>query len=168
MLFSFISVSHAAGVPFCVTCSPGDCSNTEQTIVSDHQKGRQAIKQHMAQAFQKHEKWWEDVFWKQILLPAMMKMTTQLASVGIYQMMGIGMQFDAKEQLETQQLIQKLQARAYNEYSPSVEFCSVGSNTRSLAASDEKARHNVLALSEIALERQLGPVGSVGALQGGG
>lgn len=150
----------------CITCTAGDCSATEQTIVNDHVKGRAAIKAHMAQAFQLHEKWWQDIFWKQILLPAMMKMTTQLTAVGIYQMMGIGMELDAKEQLETQQLIQKMQARAVKDYSPSVDFCTVGSNTRSLAASSEKSRHNARAFSELALERQLGPVGSIGAEQG--
>jgi hypothetical protein len=150
----------------CITCTAGDCSATEQTIVSDHVKGRAAIKQHMARAFQDHETWWENIFWKQILLPAMMKMTEQLTAVGIYQMMGIGMEFDAKEQLETQQMMQKMQARALKDYTPSTDFCAVGTNTRSLAASTEKSRHNVVALGELALERQLGPVGSVGAAQG--
>lgn len=149
----------------CVTCSAGDCSATEQTIVSDHVKGRAAIKQHMAQAFQKHQTWWDDILWKQILLPAMMQMTTQLSAVGMFQMMGIGMQFDAKEQLEAQQLFQKLQAKAHKEYTPSAEFCAVGTNTRSLAASTEKSRHNILALNEMALERHLGVKAAISASQ---
>lgn len=149
----------------CVTCSAGDCSATEQIIVRHHVQGRAAIKQHMAQAFKLHQTWWEDILWKQILLPAMMKMTTQLSAVGMFQMMGIGMQFDAKEQLETQQLIQKLQAKAHKNYTPSAEFCAVGSNTRSLAASTEKSRHNITALNAMALERHLGTKGSIAAYQ---
>lgn len=150
----------------CVTCAAGDCSATESTIVRDHTMGRAAIKAHMAQAFRLHQQWWQNVFWRQILLPAMMKMNTQLTAVGLYQMMGVGMQFDAKHQLETQLMLQKMQARANRDYTPSKDFCAVGTNTRSLAASSEKSLHNTRALSALSLERQLGPSGSISAEAG--
>ncbi|MCD8497288.1 MAG: hypothetical protein LRZ85_03915 [Alphaproteobacteria bacterium] len=119
----------------------------------------------MALAFRLHQQWWYDKFWRQVLLPAMMQMANQLTSVGIYQMMGIGMQFDAKEQLEAQLLLQKMNVQAQKDYTPSSDFCAVGTNTRSLAASMEKSRHNTMALNAMALERHLGTRGSISAEQ---
>lgn len=163
----FTLPSRPALAHHCVTCTAGDCAATKAKIISDHVNGRMQIKQHMAAAFQYHQDWWEEVLWKQILLPAMMHMSTQLSASGMFQMFGIGMLLDAKHQLETQQMLQLMQAKAHKDYHPSNEFCIVGSNTRSLAASSEKSRRNIAALGDMALERNLGTYGHSAAEQGG-
>lgn len=150
----------------CVTCTAGDCEATRAKIISDHERGRREIKQHMAEAFEKHQTWWKEIFWKQILLPAMMHMTTQLSAVGMFQMFGIGTLLDSKHYLETQQLMQTMQAKAHKDYHPSAEFCAYGGNTRSLAASTEKSRLSVAAFTNMALERNLGTSAGGAAEQG--
>ncbi len=100
--------------------------------------------------------WFDQVFWQRYLLPAFMQMGMQLSAVGTEQVMAIGMFIDAKEQMETQRLLQKLHAKANKKYHISVGMCEFGSRVRSLVASERKGEMSSLILSERSLDRFLG------------
>ena len=100
--------------------------------------------------------WFDGTYWQQYMLPAFMQMGMQLSTVGTQQVMAIGMFLDAKEQLETQRLLQELQTRAHKDYHPSVGMCEFGTRIKSLAASERKGEINALLLSERSLDRFLG------------
>lgn len=74
--------------------------------------------------------------------PALEEMTKQLRSVALQQTMAFGTFLDAKHQMETQTLLQKLSARAHKDYQTSLGVCEFGSHVQSLAASEEKNRAN--------------------------
>ena len=94
-------------------------------------------------------------FFKQHVLAAMMMMTEQLVSAAMNQMLIIGTFFDAKEQLETQELFQKLAAQAHKDYSPSFEMCEIGTLSRSLGASQRRGEYNAYLLSQHMQDRQM-------------
>lgn len=72
------------------------------------------------------------------------------------QMEAIGMFFDAKEQLETQSLLQRKTAEAHKDYQPSEQMCTYGTFARELAATDRSADLTRAALSQEILQRELG------------
>lgn len=100
--------------------------------------------------------WFDITYWEQHMLPTFMHMGTQFASVGTFQVMIIGKFIDAKEQLETQRLLQELHARANKRYHPSVGMCEFGTRVLSLAATERKGDANALILSERSSDRLLG------------
>ena len=100
--------------------------------------------------------WFDTVYWEQNVLPAFMMMGNQFAAVGTMQVMIIGQFIDAKEQLETQRLLQELNARASKEYHPSLGMCEFGTRVTSLASSERKGEANALILSERSSDRLLG------------
>lgn len=95
-------------------------------------------------------------FWQRKMLPLFMQAGMQIGGVGMQQVMMIGMFFDAKEQLETQRLLQELHARANKDYHPNIGMCEFGTRIKSLAASERKGEMNSLILSERSLDRFLG------------
>lgn len=95
-------------------------------------------------------------FWEQELLPTITAMGTQLSGVAMQQVMMIGMFLDAKEQLETQRMLQVMQAEAHKNYHPSVGMCEFGTRIKSLAASERKGEANALIMSKRSTERFLG------------
>ncbi|MCB9982872.1 MAG: hypothetical protein H6861_04235 [Rhodospirillales bacterium] len=86
---------------------------------------------------------------------ALMMMTEQLSAVAMQQIEIIGTFLDAKEQMETQRLHQKLKAQAVKDYHPSEQMCRVGSYMRSVAAQEGKVRHDQQVLNDILLEKML-------------
>ncbi len=90
------------------------------------------------------------------LLPAWMMMTEQLVHTAMYQMFILGTFFDAKKQMETQTLFQKLTAEAHKDYQPSVEMCVFGTNVRSLAEADRNAEFTTHVMSQHSIDRQMG------------
>lgn len=102
------------------------------------------------------EVWFDTVFWQQYMLPAFVQMGVQLSAVGMQQIMAVGQFIDAKEQLETQRLLQELRAEAHKDYHPSVGMCEFGTRIKSLMASERKGEMNSLLLSERSLDRYLG------------
>ena len=113
-----------------------------------------------------HEEFMLEEMFFQRILPAMMLMTEQLTSLMAYQTMIIGTFFDAKQQLETQALYQKLTARAHKDYSPSTGMCMFGTNVRSVAAAEYNADFTKMVMNERFLDRQLGNEWSVGGGSG--
>ncbi len=104
-------------------------------------------------------------FWQLKMLPLFIQTGMQFAAVGSQQVMAIGMFLDAKEQLETQRLLQELHAKANKDYYPSIGMCEFGTRIKSLAASERKGEMNSLILSERSLDRFLGNK-STGAARG--
>jgi len=101
--------------------------------------------------------------WGGYLLPALMMMTEQLVHTAMHQMVMLGSMLDAKQALETQLTFQKLVAEAHQDYQPSVEMCTFGTNVRSLAAAERNAEFTTFAMSQRSLDRQLGNMGSSSA-----
>ncbi|MDB2682775.1 hypothetical protein N9Z27_00810 [Alphaproteobacteria bacterium] len=100
--------------------------------------------------------WMISVFWEDNVLPAMMLMSEQLTAVAIKQAQIIGSFIDAKHQMETQQVLQKMRAQAHKDYQPSVGMCEFGTGIKSLAASERRAEYNAYLLSQRAQDRHLG------------
>jgi len=103
-----------------------------------------------------HEKFLVSVFFEDNILPAMQLMAEQLTISAMHHVGVIGTFFDAKHQMESQRLLQNLQATAHKDYHPSVGMCEFGSNIKSLAASERKGEVNAVLLSQRSLDRQLG------------
>lgn len=129
------------------TCSSAcGCTSTKQT---------NATLPHITNEFIFHREWLTRIVWESHLLPALMLMTEQITTVAVTQTMAIGMLFDAKHQLESQRLLQSMQAQSHKDYQPSEGVCTFGTNTRALAASDQNTNTTKIALSSHAMARQL-------------
>ncbi|PJB70836.1 MAG: hypothetical protein CO093_06780 [Alphaproteobacteria bacterium CG_4_9_14_3_um_filter_47_13] len=112
---------------------------------------------------EKHERWLIEVFFMQYLAPALMMMTEQLTTVMAEQMLVVGTYFDADTQMDTQLLLQQLEAQAHKDYQPDFGMCEFGTNVRSLAASDFNGNYSRMVLNKHFMDRQLGNGSSVGA-----
>jgi hypothetical protein len=129
-------------------CSKGSCecqSNKDTPITIKH----------ITDEFIQHRKWLIKVLWEAHVLPSMMLMTEQISAVAMQQMLILGTLFDAKHQLESQRLLQDLQAQAHKDYQPSKGMCQFGTNTRSLAASDRNVDLTQIAIASRATQRNL-------------
>lgn len=87
-------------------------------------------------------------------LPAYNLMTQQFTVVMMHQMVILGAFFDAKQQLETQTLLQQMMAEAHKDYHPSMQMCRIGTNVRSLAASEARYRANTQILEAGLMQRE--------------
>ncbi|MCF8495688.1 MAG: hypothetical protein K9G62_03365 [Alphaproteobacteria bacterium] len=103
-----------------------------------------------------HKLFFKLFVWKDGVLGAMKFMAEQLSAVAMQQSFIVGTFMDAKHRLETQQILQTLNARAHKDYHPSIGMCEFGSEAKSLAASDRKTEINAFALSQRAQDRNLG------------
>ena len=101
---------------------------------------------------------WIDYFFNEHVLAALMLMTEQLVTTAMHQTLAIGAFFDAKHQLETQQMFQTMMARAHKDYQPSTEMCVVGTSAKSLASAQRRGEANSYALAQLGIERSLNSV----------
>lgn len=147
----------------CTGCVPADTRAAAIIIQQNHASEERIILEYITNQFITHKNWLLDTFFKQQVLPALMRMTEQMSVVAMHQVASIGMFLDAEQQLETQRLFQELQAQAHKDYQPSDDFCWFGTNVRSMAASEQKGRFNALALNSRQLSRHLGKFGTAGA-----
>ena len=90
------------------------------------------------------------------IVPALQGMTEQLVSASWIETMAIGAMLDAKEQLETQQLLQRLSARAHKEYQTDTEVCAVATASQALGSSYYNGRLASHTLSKRMQDRELG------------
>ena len=134
----------------------GSCGAVRSHIISEHERIRTEITRHTANEFNSHRDWLVNTFFARQVLPALQLFTEQMSAVAMHQTMTIGMFFDAKNQMETQRLFQELQVQAHKDYQPSTSFCQFGTNVRSLAFSEELARHNAVVNSRRQMARHLG------------
>jgi hypothetical protein len=86
-------------------------------------------------------------------LPAFMDMAQQLSAVMMDQVYAVGMLLDAKHQLETQQMLQELEAEAHRDYQPDTTMCVFGTGVRSLTATEALMETNVRSLDLTMLKR---------------
>lgn len=141
-------------------CNPGTC---EPVSKEEADKSVKEINEHVDQEFDAHNVWIISIWWEDNVLPAMMLMAEQMTAVAMKQTEIIGGFFDAKHQLETQQVFQKLRTRAHKDYHPSVGMCEFGSSVKSLAASERIGEVNAVILSQRAQDRALGNANTLGS-----
>lgn len=150
-----------------ISCCSG-CNCTSETLSADTSGWIQdlvLINAHLAFQLQfMHQTiWFDATYWQRYMLPLFIQMGNQLGGVGTQQVMMIGMFIDAKEQMETQRLLQELHARANKDYQPSIGMCEFGTRIKSLASSERLGEMNALILSERSLDRYLGNSGTGGS-----
>ena len=139
------------------------CCSCETTVdtVSDEEwfdppRGTVArITRHVESEFTAHRLWFVHILWEDHILPAMMLMAEQLSAVAMQQTQIVGSFMDASHQMETQQTLRTLNARAHKDYHPSVGMCEFGTATKSLAASERKGELNTFAMSQRIQDRAL-------------
>ncbi|MGB4107543.1 MAG: hypothetical protein WBK55_07080 [Alphaproteobacteria bacterium] len=122
------------------------------------------VSRHVRSEFVAQKVWLVSVFWEDNLLPALMLMADQLTAVAMQQMQIVGSLMDAKQQLETQQTLQRIAARTHKDYQPSVGLCEFGSNVKSLSMSEIKADMNTAVMSQRSQDRQLGAINTAAAI----
>ncbi len=162
----------------CYGCVEEQCEGATKALPPHHEKGEKEILEKWTEQFVCYRHWLVgneeggkcdkfnnkfSKFFRQHVLNGMTIMTEQMSAVGMQQMMMVGQFFDAKTQLESQRLFQELQVEAHKDYQPSEDFCWFGTNTRSLAATEQKVKYNKLAMSAAQMTRQLGKAHASGA-----
>lgn len=139
----------------CTTCAPFIINCDGSACLCQSNKDTPITIKHITKEFIQHREWIIKILWEAHVLPSMMLMTEQITAVAMQQTLIIGTFFDAKHQLETQRLLQDMQAQAHKDYQPSTGMCQFGTTTRSLAASDRNTEFTQLALTARSLQRQL-------------
>ncbi|MDH5722445.1 MAG: hypothetical protein OEY94_03870 [Alphaproteobacteria bacterium] len=127
-----------------------------------HQQIRQNTNNNFDNDLSAFHSWMINDFLGPHIVPAVAAMLSQLNAVGMQYVEAVGMFMDARLQLETQRLNQKLKYEAHRDYTPSDDFCWFGTNVRSLVGSETRADYNALGLSRLSLDRYIGAFGVSG------
>lgn len=147
---SFSGGISSGGGPSCgAECN--SCSSCAPKINENHRR----IRSHVTSEFEQHRNWLVTTYFLENILPAMMLMSNQITTTMMQQVQIVGTFFDAKHQLETQRLFQQLTAKAHKDYHPSESLCVIGTNVRSLAASERNSNLSQMVLADRMLQRQL-------------
>lgn len=166
LIFLLIPVSESLGA----SCSTCRCQGAKaaatflgglSTVATNN--SIEAVNSHTNQEFQAHRIWMVSIFWEDNLLPAMMLMAEQLTAVAMKQAEIVGGFLDAKHQMETQQVLQKIRAQTHKDYHPSTGMCEFGSSVKSLAASERLGEINAVVLSQRSQDRALGNANTLGS-----
>ena len=149
ILSMIVAVNPAHAYYCCTCCNCCGSPDTQQIVDDDFQEYRDdwIVDTEYFQSVETVWKNWADR-WKAMFI--------QKAAM-------IGGFYDAQAHSASMLALQKLSADAMNDYMPSEAVCQFGTLSRSLAASDSKARANQLLMSEITMARQLGMAGGSGA-----
>lgn len=154
-------ILHTAPSYACGPCMPiGTQANSTANTVTNQ------VNNDVTQLFQQNfndQKTWLNNFWDSNILPSLKGMADELSATAMYQAFVVGTFFDAKAQLETQQSLQKIKARAHKDYHPSTGMCKFGSVSQSLSASERKGELNALVLERRSRDRDLGNVSALSA-----
>jgi hypothetical protein len=102
------------------------------------------------------EQWMVTQWFHDYVMPAMMNMTEFLTTVGLYQVQVFGQFLDAKDQMETERLMQSMAADAHARYQPDLDMCNIGTAARGLGAAHRNAEYTAFLLSQRSQDRQLG------------
>ncbi len=135
----------------CSASCPATCGQCPTKIRNNHVD----IRNHTSQEFAEHRDWIRKEFFLENILPALQLMTVQLSTTAMQQTQIIGTFFDAKHQLETQRIFQQLTTKAHKDYHPSEGLCTIGTNIRSLAASERKSNLVHQTIAQRMMDRQL-------------
>ncbi|PCJ02004.1 MAG: hypothetical protein COB14_03055 [Alphaproteobacteria bacterium] len=147
----------------CTECQTSLCTDATNYIDDAHADIITRVSDELEYDIEEFEEWLIEVMFKTQFLPAMADMATQMSSVAMQYTQAIGMFLDAQNQMDTQRVFRELQFEAHRDYMPSQDFCQFGTNVRSLAATENIARFNSLALSQVSFARQLGNVNAAGS-----
>ncbi len=140
----------------CILCIPGDTLITIWLLNTLQDFWDDVIEDDIEEFLNMEENFIIKEFFRDFWVKALAELTEFLDAFGMYQVEMVGAFFDAKNYTETSRLIFKLHAEAHRDYHPSDDFCWFGTNSRSLASSESKSKLNLLALSQRAIQRQLG------------
>ncbi len=140
----------------CVLCIPFETNLTVLVLNIIQEFMDNIIEDNIEDHLNQEENWIVEDFFEDFWLPALAELTEFLGAFGVYQVEMVGAFFDAKSHLETRRLLFELHAEANKDYHVSDDFCWFGTQARSLASSESRARVNLLALSERALQRHIG------------
>ncbi|MCB1556915.1 MAG: hypothetical protein KDJ15_06335 [Alphaproteobacteria bacterium] len=103
-----------------------------------------------------HESWLLSTLFAKDIAVAWQLMTEQMNTIAMYQMQILGNFWNARNQLDTQMLLQRLAAEAHKDYRPSVGMCTFGTNVRALAGAEQNGALTAFVLGERSQDRQLG------------
>ncbi len=152
----------------CVLCLPIDAPATVFVLnYMEDEVWQPLIEENIEDHIYSELNWIVDDFFEDFWLPGLAELTEYLTVYSMYQMQMVGTFFDANNQIETTRLYFKLHAEAHKDYHPSDDFCYFGTNSRSLSASSSRSQLNLLALSDRALQRQVGYSDSSAAMGAG-
>ncbi|MEM8833653.1 MAG: hypothetical protein AAGB32_03825 [Pseudomonadota bacterium] len=140
-------------VPYVADCSRNACECQSNLETGPDTQDVNTI-DHITDEFIRHREWLVNVVFEAHVLPAMMLMTEQLTTAAMDQMLILGGFLDAKHQLETQRLVQTMEARAHAQYHPSEGMCQFGTMTRSLAATQRDKEITAFAMASRFIQRQ--------------
>ncbi len=163
VLFAVFTTYSKSSHACCWACPQSDCNSAEQDINDWHDQIEDDTKENFDDDLQVFERWMIEVLLYQEVMPAMAAMADQMSTLAVHYTQIIGAFLDAQVQLDTQRLLRKLTFEAHNDYRISDGVCVLGTNVKSLAATDIKLRHNSLALSRIAIDRQMGDLNTASA-----
>ncbi len=165
---SIIFVPNAAYAICCTECADSDCDAATDFIDDAHEDIIDRVTAEFDYDLEEFEEWLIEVMFKTQFLPAMADMATQMSAVAMQYTQAIGMFLDAQNQMDTQRLFRKLQFEAHKDYKPSQDYCWFGTNVRSLVATENLAQYNSLALSQMAMARQMGSANVAGSVDADG
>ena len=114
-----------------------------------------------------HENWLDNTWWTNNVLKGLEDFTEDVTAAIALEAVMIGGFIDGQNHLYAQRAIQELTAQSLKNYTPSTSVCQFGTLSKSLAASQGRARNNQLALSERSQARQLGKVNTAGSKSSG-
>jgi hypothetical protein len=165
MALAFTVIMPRPANALCEWCVKGVVEAELQAWVTDIQGGTYWRLTRFVRSEMTGEKiWLISILWEDNLLPAMMLMADQLTAVAMQQMQIIGTFMDAKHQLETQQVLQKIAARTHKDYQPSIGLCEFGTLMKSMAMTDRKVDVTAVLMAQHSQDRQLGAVNTASAL----
>lgn len=113
-------------------------------------------KQYITQEMNLHEQWMINEWWKQYFKPALQQYTDVVRNVFTTDALMIGAFLDGEAEMNSQRVLQELNAGTLKDYQVSDSICKFGTLSRSLALSQSKGKANQIVLSERSQNRQLG------------
>lgn len=161
LLASFVMQPTHVWAQACTLPNQGNMStrNTgtavDQTSLNEWNASYDAITQNVEDEFEKLVEFTETDLWEDNILVALKMMSDQITATAMQQVMVVGTFFDAKHQMETQRTLRKFHAEAHKDYHPSVGVCEIGTNVRSLAASERKGEYTGLVMARRSIDRRL-------------
>ena len=114
-----------------------------------------------------HKNWLQNTWWNNNVLKGLQSLALDVTGAIALEGQMIGGFMDGQNHLYAQRALQELAAKSMKNYTPSESVCQFGTLTKSLAASQGRARNNQLVLSERSQARQLGKVNTAGARSAG-
>lgn len=158
----------ANAICICGRCAIYDCWIGQLAINGAHGLMEMGMKKIMQQTFRAYHRWLVERFFNREVLPALRNFSQYMVSNAMHQAQIVGMMLDAQQQLETQRLLRQLQNEAHRDYFPSEDFCTFGTNVRSMAATEALSRFHVSALNARQMARHLGQNETAGAFSQSG